>query len=289
VSTDQGSSVSADTVNIASGDADVETQIGRVDTLIENANVVHHSVTYEQRTDRPPNEERFRIARRYLDGGAHGTAAEQIGGLIAEGYASAKVAYYWALAILSGRPFDHLNAEDFSSLRQAYDEAASRPPDGASTEWHASLHVIEQLLDCFIAQESPDGSLPLATLEHALKELDGLLDERQEEILRHLGMIMHGVQQDHLDAKRAQQVMKHRMGNERRRRVPLFFQPEPRSPQRRVPPRVEISVRRVLVTVGGGLAASLGGYWLAPAARQLTLGSVAVSAALLVIGGIVLC
>lgn len=286
MSTERGAGVSAEQANIAAGSSHVETQIGRVDTLIENANVVHHSVTYESRTDRLSPPERFRIARHYLDGGAPRTAAAMIHEVVAEGYSSAEVAYYWALAVLSGRPFDHLGGDDFASLRQAYDEAASYPPDDVSAQWRASLHVVGQLLECFVAQESSQGSLPVEQFDRALADLRGLPGERKQEILRHLGTIMHGGEQDRLDAERADEIRKHRMGNGRRRRVPLFFAPQPTFPRRRVPLRPDIGARRILVILGGAALVSLGGLGLAPVAGDLGAGTMAAATALLVIGAV---
>jgi hypothetical protein len=169
----------------------------------------------------------------HLEAGAPRSAARLFREEVRRGRSSPNIAYHWALSIVSGRPFDQLDRNDQNALRAAYRAAATGDGDG----WRAALRVVELLLDCYSRQQL-DENLDRERLDAAFLAYDRLPVERKREIGRHLRDIVGGVVKDRLDQARRGQIRAERLGRGRRRRVPLFFQPDPAEPrQRSVRPR----------------------------------------------------
>jgi hypothetical protein len=245
--------------NIASGQASVNQQVGFI-----GLQVVHEAPNYQSAGDSP--QELFRLARAYLDGGAFTEAADRISEVMARGYCTAQVAYYWALAVLRGRPFEHLENEDYSKLHRAFAERSRHPMD----EWTRALHVVEQLVQCLVSQVR-DGELDTVRFDEVLDAYHRLPTARREEIDRHLGTMLPGAMQDRRDAELAEVIKARRMDNGRQRRVPLFFEPDPAEPHP-VPPRPrETTGRQYLMAVGGIVLIVLGDLAAARAAATSNL------------------
>ena len=69
---------------------------------------------------------------------------------------SCHVAYHWALAVLSGRSFDHLSPENFGSIQRASNLALQDDRDA----WWKPASVVFQLISCLIRQEKTGGADP---------------------------------------------------------------------------------------------------------------------------------
>ncbi|GAB1823457.1 hypothetical protein [Herbidospora sp. RD11066] len=228
--------------NHAEGDANVGAMFGVV-----NGNVHIYDVRGEDTPRR-----RYEVALNCLRGNMARRAEELIRQVVAEGMESAEIAYHWALAILSGRSFDHLGDQELKALEKAGELAARHHAD----EWSRASSVVSALISCLLEQERAE------VVDHdgfaeVLLLFEGLPDARQEEIRRHLDMILTGGVQDQIDAVYAEQAAEQRMSGNRTERVWKFFEPEPEPPRapRREAPKL---------TMGGKAQAVIAGLFLLP-------------------------
>jgi type IV secretory pathway TrbD component len=169
--------------------------------------------------------ERFAKALNLLNGNMPRRAEELIREAVEAGHRSHEVSYFWALAILSGRSFDHLGPEEFTSLQDCASLVDPANQDG----WLEALHVITQFINCLVRQERL-GDLPDQEFDQVIWAYDRLEDKRREEIRRHLDLIMTGALQDRLEFKYAAEVKQRRMADNRAERAWKFFQPVPCPP-----------------------------------------------------------
>lgn len=233
--------------NVASSGGSVGQQIGSI-----GVQIVHSGRGYLPADNSP--EELFRTAKAYLDAGAFTEASYRFDHVVARGHFSSEVRYYWALAILRGRPFDQLETEDFEKLRTAFAKAA---PDGFDP-WSEALWVVKEFVECLVDQGAQNGVLDAGRFQHPLGRYRALPSDRREEIGRHLGMMLHGPMQDLWDADLAEEIRAGRMSNDRRRRVPLFFEPDP-IPPRRIEPLPSQAGLKAWATVLAGSAGTVAG------------------------------
>lgn len=238
--------------NVATGDAAVGEQIGHIDMQIRSAGVVHqHSTTYVYSRTSP--DETFEAAKRYLAGGAGRKAADLILDVTAH-RASSAIAYHWQLALLANRPFDHLDLADFRHLEAAREMADAAGPD-LYTE---AVAVVDELLQCYISQEGSQGTVDGERIGRVMQRFDDLPAGTREQLARHLSLLLNGVVQDRLDAERSRQIEQDRMGDRRRQRVPLFFEPDPERPRRRSARPPQTGHRHWFLLVLGVLAVLAG-------------------------------
>lgn len=234
--------------NIAKDDAHVDMQIG-----------VMHGNTYFYRTKTETPHEQYRVGRNYLGGNAQQQAEKLICQAFMGGHRTTEVAYYWTLAILSGRSFDHLGPKDFNSLSSAFRFAKLHGPD----HWSDATTAISRLLACLVEQDSKDEP-DAAELGTALEAFDALPSAQQREIRRHLEMILAGGIQDRLDAELASEVRGQRMSGNRAKRAWKFFEPDPVEPRRRRPRPIDVRPVDWLKLIGGVLISGAGMTYLSP-------------------------
>ncbi|WP_131735513.1 hypothetical protein [Actinomadura roseirufa] len=197
-------------------------------------------------------EQRFTTALNLLAGHMPRRAEELIVRAVEQGYFSNKVAYYWALAVLSDRTFDHLDQDEFSALRQLSEIVDPEIQD----EWLSGLNVITRLINCLIRQQQL-GSIEDEELDATIHDYQSLPKERREEFDRHLDQLKAGAIQDRLDTKNIDEVRRLRLDGDRGDRAYKFFLPTPRKPVARTleePPDSVTSMR--VAQVGGGVAAA---------------------------------
>ncbi|TCK24448.1 hypothetical protein [Pseudonocardia endophytica] len=221
--------------NVAEGDAHVDTQIG----------VVHGDANFYQLSG-ATREEKYRVGRNYLEGNMPRQAEGMIREAFMAGYKSNEVAYYWALAVLSNRPFDHLSGDEFDQLAQAFAVVRDRPSDG----WAVAVDVVAELVSALTAQEQQVDPDP-AAFARALDRYSRLPAARREELRRHLEMILAGGLQDQMEAHDAAEVERRRMGNDRTDRVWKFFEDKPIPPRITPPENRDESSGAVWMVVGG--------------------------------------
>lgn len=242
--------------NTATGNAKVDAQIG----YVEGDAVFHKHETIYQVTDDDSAERKFRVARNFIDGGIPRPAEDLIRQVLASGYATTEVAYYYAISVLSERSLNQLGANELDKLEHAMRVAEGLPHD----EWWAAIVVIGELVQCAVhpasAPNPQNGALQLV-----LDDFRALAQQRQAEITRHLDMIFNGAVQEELDRLNAATVATERAKGDRADRAWKYFHPDPTAPRRATPspwrdgePRSAAWAVTVIGVVGLGLLVMLG-------------------------------
>jgi hypothetical protein len=232
---------------------------------------------YNLKKDDP--QEKYRVGLNYLRGNAHRQAEKLIREAFMAGYRDTRVAYYWTLAILGGRSFDHLEKDDFAGLSTAFELLQGHGRD----RWRSALAVVYRLVRCLAEQESRGKPDP-AEFGRTMSEFDRLPPQQREEIRRHLDMILAGGIQDLIEARYASELGSHRMSNDRRERAWKFFHSDPAEPVLRVPKKVTLDELTWLLLVPGIALAGLAVALVAPALTSAA-GLSDVGALLLCCGG----
>jgi hypothetical protein len=207
--------------NVAGGDARVEQQIG----AIYGGTFHRHETTYHIAESDSP-ERKMEVALNHLRGGTSRMAESIFEGLLHHGTASVRLAYYYALSVLSDRSLNEVGEEVYLKFRAADLTAQRFVPDG----WSAALTVVWELISCVWRQEIGE-TLDADDLATALEHFRALHKDRQGEITRHLAMVLGGALQDSLDAADAQRVREERLQPDRVGRAWKFFEPDPAPPR----------------------------------------------------------
>ncbi|MFE2327025.1 hypothetical protein ACFXD5_24385 [Streptomyces sp. NPDC059385] len=187
------------------------------------AGVVHDSVVNIVHPDASP-QEKYDVGVRLLNDGISGRAREMITDAIARGHDNAEVRFHWVLAMLSGRAYHDLNAEDVQQLHHAslrvrnYDEGV----------WKDALRITFELLSMLGTADGDTGRV--------LERLRALSPHQREAMLRHLDLVLTGGLKDSLWAEGRERAEADRFGNNRLHRIWAYFEPEPIGP-RALPPR----------------------------------------------------
>ncbi|RSN71575.1 hypothetical protein [Actinomadura sp. WAC 06369] len=197
------------------------------------AGVVHEANIYVALDDDEPDR-RIEVAENCLAGDMPRRAEELLGELVASGrladprwrHLACRAAYRWTLAVLSDRPIGRLDDDRLRDVDAARTSALGGPDD----EWRRALDVVYRLLARLLAEDRTGEHGP-GVLDDVLAEFDRLPETRREEIHRHLDLLMSGVAQDRVDARRAALVRARRNGNGREARVWKFFEPVPAEPR----------------------------------------------------------
>jgi hypothetical protein len=213
--------VNGETVTVVGDGASVRQLIG------------HQSNTFNYNQDSPA--ELFAAARAYLGINAPRRATELIERAMARGLNSSELAYYWQLALLADRPFDHLSQTEHEKIIDAH----GRAKNFATDEWTAATEVVVDLLHCYTSRLSEKG-FDEYLFDRSMSNFKDLPPARREEMVRHVSSLLEGAKSGRLDQEQRDQIKLHRMGQDRRRRVPLFFDPDPARPRLRptAPPAV---------------------------------------------------
>src|SRR3569833_3750170 len=175
---------------------------------------------YQVVNENDPPDKILDSARESLSRGMPVPAEEKLRRLVDDGHGTNEIYYYWILAIVSGRSIDALKEQECDHLNVAYRECTHHAPDA----WGTALPVVCDLIRCLV-DETPGGDL--RELDAVLGAYGRLPGVRQEEIWRHLDMVVNGEGKDRFDAWVAAQVRRQRMGRERLGRAWKFFEPGP--------------------------------------------------------------
>jgi len=248
MSTDAGTPTNM-TVNshvTASGDANVDQQVGT--QFISS--VMHDTKIYNTVAGDPP-ERRHEVARAHLDGGNPRRAEEAFGGLLAEGHITTERAYLYVLSVLSGRSFVEINTGLSDEIHNAMKVAAGLPRDG----WREALDVVDMLLRHAHA-EFGDGAVA-REFTRARVAFGTLSADRQDEIDRHLDLILSGAVQERLASERKHEVAVERMSGDRAGRAWKFFEAHPREPMEWPAPAVRSEAADWRAATLGCVAAAL--------------------------------
>jgi hypothetical protein len=178
------------------------------------------------------------------------------------GHKSTEVSYYWTLAVLSNRSFDHLTENEFDQLADAFTGIERYDPD----EWIAALEVVAKLVQSLTIQEQQPDVDP-KDFDAALDLYGQLPTARKDEVRRHLEMVVNGGIQDRLEAQDAAEVAQKRVENNRRERVWKFFEEKPVPPRLLTPLDGKPQVKDIATLFGGVALAVLCVYLGGPLLR----------------------
>jgi hypothetical protein len=234
---------SSSVTNTARDSAHVDMQIG----------VVNGSIDYYNVSRDDPPEKKYEIGLRYLNGNMPRKAEELFQDAFGQGYQSTGVAYYWALAVFSGRAYHQLSPNDFDSLQSALRVAETQAAD----ECADAFNVVRRLFNCLTRQEESGDPDP-EEFDDVLRSYAKLQEARRDEIRRHLDMILTGWIQDQLDARFADEVGRQRLSGSREKRVWKFFEPVPEPPRPMVPEAPVIGAGQRAAGLGGAVVLAFG-------------------------------
>ncbi|WP_340683616.1 hypothetical protein LCL61_34465 [Amycolatopsis coloradensis] len=236
--------------NVASDNARVGQQIG-----VQNVESVFHDATIYNVSDEDTAERRHEVALAYLTAGLPRRAEELFGELVFNGHQSTERIYFYVLAVFSERGFGDIPADLVRRIREAGKLCVSLPED----EWSRAHRVVRSLVE-LVRSDAVDRSFTTVT---AFGDLPA---ERQDEISRHLSLLVTGVLDQQLDAERKHKVGIERFSRDRENRAWKFFEPDPAKPTRY---RIRTSTAGVddrrPVFIGGTVAVlSLAGLFFGP-------------------------
>jgi hypothetical protein len=203
----------------ASDDANVGQQVGAQFV----SSVMHDTKIYNTVSGDPP-ERRHEVARAHLDGGNPRRAEEAFGRLLAERHITTERAYLYVLSVLSDRSFTEITTRLSDEIHNAMKLAAELPKDS----WREALDVVNALLR-YAHAEFSDGTLA-REFTAAWAAFGALSADRQDEIDRHLNLILSGAVRERLTSERKHEVAVERMSGDRVGRAWKFFEAHPREP-----------------------------------------------------------
>ncbi|OLT38056.1 hypothetical protein BJF79_28060 [Actinomadura sp. CNU-125] len=198
-------------------------------------------------------------------------AAELLKGLAESGnlakrewcHLTGETAYYWALAVLSDRPFELLDDACVQDLAAASALARGGPMD----EWHRGLDVAVRLVD-WLLEQARSGGHDKSALEAVFVDFDGLPDPRRTEIERHLDQVLSVVADDRTEARSVDKMRAKRHVGGREQNVWKFFEPVPAEPRPLTVRSTETKLFPLVMTVCGTILVEAG---LAVALAMVTL------------------
>lgn len=218
-----------------------------------NHGVIHTSI-YHYSVGDPP-ERKFEVALTYLRGGQPREAEKILEELRHQPDLTTRYHYHYVLSILSERTLNELPPREFNRIFTSLRSAAALPQDVGA--YKNALKVIELLLS-YIERQDRQSTPSADELADAFHEFSALPQDRQDEIARHMDMILDGAIQDVLDDSVASIAASRRMDNRRAQRAWLFFQPHPAAPQLAALEKMPFDFPKWAMLVIGGLAALLG-------------------------------
>jgi hypothetical protein len=182
----------------------------------------------------PPRRQRYEAALAFLRAGAAANAARLIQSLVDEhfrgdgDFSVNHICYHWVLAILSGRSYDQLSADDLHVISMTAEMADPAKPDDELRAYN----VIRKLVGC--VKEQQETGKPDPRLDSLHDDYQGLLPQHRADFRRHLDPLLAEALADKLEAQITADAIAERMANGRKDRAWKFFQPTPEAPRRRV-------------------------------------------------------
>ena len=198
----------ASSSNTASGNARVGVQIG----------FVHGGTHYYGSAAENP-EEMFVLGRRSLQAGAAREAERLIRRAYSAGHRTTESRLYYVLALMSAR-----SATEIVAGRRQEELRHLLAGDAGHDEYGRALVVIRELFHHSVADN------PAESMNGTLDRYRALANELRNEIARHLSRMVDGVVARHLHEVEVEDVRAGRLDDDRRRRVPKFFEADPAPP-----------------------------------------------------------
>ncbi|MCP2167118.1 hypothetical protein [Goodfellowiella coeruleoviolacea] len=209
-----------DNQNVAAEGAHVDQQIG---VQIGDTTIHHDSRTYHINQGDPP-ERRHEVARNLLSGGTPRRAEEVFATLLRQGHITTERTYYYTLSVISERSLTELSGELLDCIKDAYKMCLSFPTDA----WSKAFTAVWELL-CWVRREY--SGTPGGDRTEVLAALRVLPFTRQEEIVRHMDVILRGLTQEWWEADLKRHMMRERIAPERAKQSWKFFEAAPAEPK----------------------------------------------------------
>ncbi|MFD1148989.1 hypothetical protein [Saccharothrix hoggarensis] len=210
-----------DNRNVASDGAHVDQQVG---FQIGDTTIHHDRRTYHINQGDPP-ERRHEVARNLLAGGTPRRAEELFSALLfREGRITTERTYYYALSVMSERSLTELSGELLDHIREAHRMCLSHPLDA----WSEALGVVWGLL-CRVRWEY--GGRVEGERTDVVVALRALPFVRQEEIARHMDVILSGLVQEWWESDLKLHMMRERTVPDRAAQSRKFFEAAPAVPR----------------------------------------------------------
>ncbi|MGI5200203.1 hypothetical protein ACQEU6_01020 [Spirillospora sp. CA-108201] len=192
--------------------------------------------------DDPP-ERKLQVAKNYLSALMPGPAQGLLVSVIGQKYRTSEAAYYWMLAILSGKALADLDTEARDALQSAWKQVQQ-----SQDPWHTAATVIKNLV---VLLQGPQGDTAgTARMDQILASFEDLPEARREEIRRHLDSLLTTGIRRQFEHAYSERIRDQRLGNKRKERVPKFFEPVPYPPQDTLSPKPTLHpVRAAFFTV----------------------------------------
>lgn len=212
--------------------------------------VVHGDVNVYEVPPGASPEEKVELGVRLLAGGRPGKAWELLDGAVTAGHVTNRSAFYWLLALVSGRSQHELSPVQAAAL---HNEQATLVLVGEDV-WTDGVRAIRRLLAATDETSEDD-------IQELLTEFGKLPDEQSSLILRHMEAFLEGPIEDQMWKRAMEHAADEQMAGNRESRVWKFFEPDPASPRLR-PVREEYvpTGLRVQAAVGAAVLAVAGGY-----------------------------
>ncbi|SEP48448.1 hypothetical protein [Amycolatopsis saalfeldensis] len=239
--TEDATGADIDNQNVASENAHVEQQIG-----VQYVDTVLHGATIYTVGEWDTAERKHEVALAYLTGGLPRRAEDLFRTIVFNSDPSTERAYYYVLSVLSERGFGDLTPDQAADLRDAWKVCGPSPED----DWTRALHVVRSLLDD-VQSNNNDGSFTAVTAFGYLPA------ERQDEISRHLSLLVGGVTEQRLDAERKHEIGAERFSGNRVDRAWKFFEPPPAVPTRYQAPTFPPDLNERRPAIIGGVVTAL--------------------------------
>ncbi|MBG6096075.1 hypothetical protein [Nocardioides luteus] len=192
----------------------------QVDAIIGTHIGVHHedNRTYVTSEGASP-EEKFESALNAIDGGLLDRARMLIDDVIASDSRSARIYFYWAIAVLGSKSQHDLTSKDKRELNMIVERVGRIPDDS----WRLALEVVLDL-----AGYRPKDVGWWRTWE---AHLDALTIEQQTMVNEHLDRLMPSAALEAIWTQRCATARSNQFRDNRRGRIELFFEAEPAEPR----------------------------------------------------------
>ncbi|MEU9022101.1 hypothetical protein [Actinomadura sp. NPDC048394] len=233
---------------------DSENTFSNTEGTVGAQGVFNEEVTiYVAGPDDPP-ERRLWVAKNYLAALLPSQAQELLLSVIGARYRQGEAAYYWMLAILSGKALADLDEEGRDRFQSAWKQVQQ-----SNDHWLAAATVIKNLI--VLLQDLQGDAAGTARMDQVLASFEDLPEERREEIRRHLDTLFTTGLRRQLEHAHAERIRDQRLGNERKKRVPKFFEPVPHPPQSTLSPRPTLHPIQAMFSSVAILMGATGVLW----------------------------
>ncbi|WP_018353238.1 hypothetical protein [Longispora albida] len=189
---------------------------------------LHGEVHIYQAAPGQQPQQQYNAGKFWLASGVPRQAEPLIAEAVRGGWLSAESCLHWVLSLLSGRSLDQLSVAEHARLCDAFTLGAG--VQGGS--WGPALGVVNRLARVLGSREAGGDA---EELPEVLAGLDALPAGHRDLILRHLQVMLDGVDEDRHLAAAFDHILEQRFAGGRKDRASKYFEADPASPRARKP------------------------------------------------------